>query len=288
MNIFHVHLFRSGISVIGGDQFFLVTLPLLQKNTPIKIYFNVSLLLLLLIKFLLEHLVHFFAIILLVHFHACVDLFIAHWLVLLLIFLVVNIAVLFVNLLIFLAHIVHHWFLHNILINYLVRVHLLSIHLPFVHHVVFLHLICHRTTHDAIWSLTLWAIIEEVDYFVLGKEYFNYSLALFLSKIILTIISRVTNIWRRIKSGNIKLSTLLTILFGLILIFLTLLHDLVNSLLEVVFQLGFRLNLLFKLGSCVFVLLSDVVDHFLKLVDDSFVSQDFLFLTFGLDLWLIN
>ena len=184
------------------------------------------------------HLVHFLlAIILLIHFHACVDLFITHWLVLLLIFLVVNITVFFVNLLIFLTHIVHHGFLHNILIDYLVRIlHLLSVHLPFVHHVVFsLHLRWKRTSHNAIWCLTLWAIIEEVDNFVLSKEDFNYSLALFLSEIILTIISRGTNIWRRIKCGYIKLSTLLTILFGLILILLTLLHDLVNSLLEIVF-----------------------------------------------------
>ena len=213
---------------------------------------------------LLQHLVHDFLVFLLIHFHAWVDLFIAHWLVLLLIFLVVNIAVFFVNLLIFLAHIVHHWLLHDILIDHLVWMHLLSIHLSFMHHEVFgLRLRLHRTSHDAVWSLTLWAIIQEIDNFVLGKENLNYSLALFLCEIILRIVSRHTNVWRRIKSSNIKLSTLFTILFGLILVFLALLHDLVDSLLEVVFKLCFGLHLFFKLGPCVFILLSDVVDHFL-------------------------
>ena len=55
---------------------------------------------------------------------------------------------------------------------------------------------------------------------------------------------------------------------------LLLLVDLVNSLLEIVLELGLRRELTFELGPGCLVLTSDVVNHLLQLINDTLVAQN--------------
>ena len=130
-------------------------------------------------------------------------------------------------------------------------------------------------------------IVKKLDNFVLTKEKFDYSFSFFLGKFVV-ILSCACQIWSWIESCDIELGALLSqfILFGFSL--LSFLDNFVNDFLQVMLQLSLVGNFSFKLHSTCFVLLFDLVNHFLKLIDNSFKSLDFHIFGFLLVTWLIN
>lgn len=144
------------------------------------------------------------------------------------------------------------------------------------------------------WEITvlfhhLWLrlIVQKFYNFVLSQKQFYNSFSFFLGQFMI-ILSCVWQIWSGIKRSNVEFGTLLPIFVLFIHCLLPFFNNLINNFLQMVLQLSLVRNFSFKLNSASFVLLLNLINHFLKLFNYSFKPFNFLILCFLFVIGLVH
>jgi len=130
-------------------------------------------------------------------------------------------------------------------------------------------------------------IVQQFYNFILSQKQFYNSFSFFLGQFMI-VLSCIWQIWSRIKGSNVEFGTLFPVFVLFIHCLLPFFNNLINNFLQMVLQFSFVRDFSFELQSTSFILLLNLVNHFLKLFNYSFESFNFLIFCFLLVLGLVN
>ena len=148
-------------------------------------------------------------------------------------------------------------------------------------------LLRHWREITVLCHLWLRLIVQKFYDFILSEKQFYNSFSFFLCQLMI-ILSCIWQIWSGIKRSNVEFGTLLPMFVLFIHCLLPFFNNLINNFLQMVLQLSLVRNFSFELDSASFVLLLNLINHFLKLFNYSFKPFNFLVFCFLLVIGLVH